>query len=157
MLAGPGVPAGQRRESYASLVDIFDTLCNLTDVDAPETTSGWSLFGDEYRDSVHSEHGIKSGERALSQFMSEDDQEVFNRGWKAVRTDEYTYVLFSDGNDAIYERPGEHEQSVEELTRKQLREELFAELPAEFETGYGQESDIGEELRAQLRELGYVE
>lgn len=157
IFAGPGVPEGQRREDFASLVDLFDTLCDLTGVDAPETTSGRSLFGDDPREHVYSEHGIKSGEAALSQFMSDDDQEVFNRGWKAVRTDDYTYVLFSDGSDAVYAGPDEREQSADEATREQLRATLFEGLPAEFKTGHGQESDIGEELRAQLRELGYVE
>ncbi len=43
IFAGPGIPAGQRCESYAYLLDIFPTLCDLVDVAKPESVEGLSL------------------------------------------------------------------------------------------------------------------
>ena len=43
MMAGPGVPEGKRSEAFAYLIDIFPTLCDLTDVQVPATVEGMSL------------------------------------------------------------------------------------------------------------------
>lgn len=43
VLAGPGVPAGERREALCYLIDIFPTLCELTGTGVPESVEGKSL------------------------------------------------------------------------------------------------------------------
>ncbi len=43
VFAGPGVPAGQRREALAGLIDIFPTLCDLLELEIPESVEGESL------------------------------------------------------------------------------------------------------------------
>ena len=43
IFAGPGVPAGEWREQYAYLYDIFPTLCELCGLDAPASVEGMSL------------------------------------------------------------------------------------------------------------------
>ena len=43
VMAGPGVPAGQRRTTYCYLLDIFPTLCDLVGIPIPETVEGRSL------------------------------------------------------------------------------------------------------------------
>ena len=43
MFAGPGIPRGVRRSSYAYLLDIFPTLCELAGIDTPESVEGTSL------------------------------------------------------------------------------------------------------------------
>lgn len=43
VFAGPGVPEGQRRDALAGLIDIFPTLCDLIDVEIPESVEGESL------------------------------------------------------------------------------------------------------------------
>ena len=43
IFAGPGVPAGERRDAYVYLFDIYPTLCELTGVDTPSTVEGHSL------------------------------------------------------------------------------------------------------------------
>jgi arylsulfatase A-like enzyme len=43
VFAGPGVPAGQRTDAMAYLLDIFPTLCELTGVAAPASVEGRSL------------------------------------------------------------------------------------------------------------------
>jgi arylsulfatase A-like enzyme len=43
IFAGPGVPAGTKSSSYAYLLDIFPTLCELSGMDVPESVEGSSL------------------------------------------------------------------------------------------------------------------
>ena len=43
IFAGPGVPRGETRDSYAYLLDIFPTLCDLTGVPVPDSVTGRSL------------------------------------------------------------------------------------------------------------------
>ena len=41
--AGPGVPAGEQRDAFAYLIDIFPTVCDLAGVETPATVEGRSL------------------------------------------------------------------------------------------------------------------
>lgn len=43
VFAGPGIPAGERRDALCYLTDIFPTLCELTDLPTPDTVEGLSL------------------------------------------------------------------------------------------------------------------
>jgi arylsulfatase A-like enzyme len=43
VMAGPGVPQGERRDAFCYLLDIFPTLCDLVDVPIPDTVEGQSL------------------------------------------------------------------------------------------------------------------
>lgn len=43
IFAGPGIPAAQQRDALAGLIDIFPTLCDLADVDGPDSVEGASL------------------------------------------------------------------------------------------------------------------
>ncbi len=43
VLAGPGIPRGQRRDALVYLLDIFPTLCELAGIDMPDTVEGKSL------------------------------------------------------------------------------------------------------------------
>jgi arylsulfatase A-like enzyme len=43
LFAGPGIPAGERRQAMCYLLDIFPTLCDLTELPTPETVEGASL------------------------------------------------------------------------------------------------------------------
>lgn len=43
ILSGPGIPRGEKRETYCYLLDIFPTLCDLLGVDTPDSVEGRSL------------------------------------------------------------------------------------------------------------------
>ncbi|HET7559483.1 MAG TPA: sulfatase-like hydrolase/transferase, partial [Limnochordia bacterium] len=43
ILAGPGIPQGERREGYVYLLDIFPTLCELIGIEAPASVEGRSF------------------------------------------------------------------------------------------------------------------
>jgi arylsulfatase A-like enzyme len=44
IMAGPGIPAGKRTDALCYLLDIFPTLCEMTDQDIPATVEGQSLL-----------------------------------------------------------------------------------------------------------------
>ncbi|WP_223869459.1 sulfatase-like hydrolase/transferase [Paenibacillus sabuli] len=43
ILAGPGIPAGETRDTYAYLYDIYPTLCELLGLQTPDSVEGTSL------------------------------------------------------------------------------------------------------------------
>jgi arylsulfatase A-like enzyme len=43
IMAGPGIPRGERRDAYCYLLDIFPTLCEAADLPIPESVEGRSL------------------------------------------------------------------------------------------------------------------
>lgn len=45
ILAGPGIPQGERREGYVYLLDIFPTLCELIGIEPPASVEGQSFAG----------------------------------------------------------------------------------------------------------------
>ena len=45
IMSGPGIGKGQRRDAFCYLLDIFPTLCQLCDIEIPETVEGHSLAG----------------------------------------------------------------------------------------------------------------
>ncbi len=82
ILAGPGVPAGQTRDTYGYLFDVFPTLCELTGVAVPDSVEGRSLApaladaGCRVRDGVHlayrhCQRGVKDGRWKLIEYVVE--------------------------------------------------------------------------------------
>lgn len=166
IVLGPGVPEGERRSGLASHVDVFDTLCDLCDLDAPGSTSGISLFGDQRRDAVFMEYG----ERDLATFERESphgrhlDREQLRRfcaGRKAVRTRDYRFEVTSEGDERLLELPAQVEATDPPAgTRTRLRERLFETLGTEFGTwpvGDPEDFEIDEQVQQNLRELGYID
>lgn len=44
IFSGPGIPAGEKRDTYTYLMDIFPTICDLIDIEIPESVEGISLY-----------------------------------------------------------------------------------------------------------------
>lgn len=44
VIAGPGIPENQRRDTYIYLMDIFPTLCDMNQIPIPETVEGKSFL-----------------------------------------------------------------------------------------------------------------
>lgn len=44
IFSGPGIPAGERRDAFVYLFDIFPTLCELIGIDIPASVEGQSLL-----------------------------------------------------------------------------------------------------------------
>lgn len=57
LLSGPGIPEDERRDTFVSSVDLFSTLCDLTEFEPPSSAEGHS-FRNAMKDStlVHRDH-----------------------------------------------------------------------------------------------------
>ena len=42
-MMGPGIPKGERRDTFCYLIDIYPTLCQMAGLDVPESVEGKSL------------------------------------------------------------------------------------------------------------------
>ncbi|MCX7012814.1 MAG: sulfatase-like hydrolase/transferase [Candidatus Sumerlaeota bacterium] len=115
ILAGPGIPQGQRTDAPCYLLDIFPTLCDLAGVAIPETVEGRSLVpairtpGAIVRDSLH--FAYKQFQRAVRK----DNFKLIEYSVKGVRTTQ----LFNLGSDP-YERVNlaaapEHQDRLRDL------------------------------------------
>lgn len=80
VFAGPGVPQGLRTEARAYLFDVFPTLCDLTEIETPESVEGKSLAramrvpGETLRESLyfayrHLQRAVKMGDRKLIEYV----------------------------------------------------------------------------------------
>jgi len=63
VLAGPGIPKGEIRDTYAYLLDLFPTLCEIVGIDIPASVEGRSLMpaikdnNIKIRDSIYFAYG----------------------------------------------------------------------------------------------------
>jgi hypothetical protein len=89
--------------------------------------------------------------------MSDTQLEEFGVGRKCIRTNDYRYEYTSNGEETLYQRPGEEKinDPSEELLQE-LRERLFQTLGSGFESTY-EDREISEDLKENLRKLGYIE
>ncbi len=85
VFAGPGIPEGRQSDGLAYLLDIFPTLCDLTNIDVPESVEGkslascWnednasvrSLLYLAYADSIR---GVSNGQHKLIEYACGDTQ-----------------------------------------------------------------------------------
>lgn len=157
LIRGPGVLAGERRSDFVSLVDVFDTVCDLAGIDAPESTDGRPLFGGEPREAAFAENGVREVTEAFEETLSPERCERFRRGYKSVRTEDYLYLRDSEGEEFLYERPEETRiDDPDEAVLDRLRSACVDELGTEYGRGY-QEDDFDAAVEANLRQLGYIE
>jgi arylsulfatase A-like enzyme len=158
VMAGPGVPAGVRRDDLVSLADVFATVCGLTGVPAPET-AGIDLFGDERRDAVFAEQFFweTTRELAAADEVSPETVADFEIGRKSIRTRDYRFETGSDGRETLYELPGETPVTdPDPALVADLRDRLVETLGETFEAPDEGEREFGEDVRRNLRELGYI-
>lgn len=82
ILAGPGLPQGERRDAFVYLTDVFPTLCELTGIPAPESVEGKSVMplvhnaGSTLRESLYlaysdTQRGVRRGSYKLIEYVVE--------------------------------------------------------------------------------------
>ncbi|WP_408957707.1 sulfatase [Natrinema sp. 74] len=160
IVAGPGVPEDEIRTDYVSLVDIFDTLCDLAGIARPDFTSGHSVFDGRERDAVFAENGIRELPDFYGKHLSSKRMDQFERGLKSIRTDDFLFVRDSKGEETLYELPDEKEVTDLDPSSEQfepLRDRLFDVLGTEYTSDEGYGNDIDQSVAENLRELGYIE
>jgi arylsulfatase A-like enzyme len=155
IVSGVGIPKGNRVQNLVSLVDVFDTLADVTGGKAPETTSGESAFGTGCRNAVYAEYGPRDMETRLQDAaLNRTEKRRFGRGLKCIRTEEYRHTLGSDG-EQTYQSLSEESEGVPESVRARLHEQLTGTLTEEFIPSPGFES-ASTAVRENLKELGYL-
>lgn len=99
MMAGPGIPVGQRDSSVATLVDLPTTLAELTGVSVPLVQDGQSVLS------------LPDDRAVLIQAGSHSREWV----WRGVYTGSLTYVDRMPGTDELYDRASDP-QELDNLT-----------------------------------------
>lgn len=87
IIAGPGVPAGQRVDAAVSLIDLYPTLLDLASLSAEPTNQGNSLVPLIETPTTSWDHVALT--RAGIDYT--------------IRTDRYRYIRYDDGSEELYD------------------------------------------------------
>ena len=162
--SAPGIiPAGQRVRQTVELIDVAPTLLDLLGVDSPPALHGVSL-----RPYLERPEAGGSGKPAYSEYDDTRLHTVLSEGWKLVdNPEELAPICFAGGPEDMYplekvelydlnRDPAELNNLAADQPGRvaQLRELIrarFAEL-----VDRGQNQEVPEDLKEELRSLGYV-
>ncbi|MFN9638984.1 MAG: sulfatase [Pirellula sp.] len=110
VIAAPGIKPGRTR-SLVQLVDIFPTLCELTDAPIPESVQGTSLV------------------RVLNDPDLIVHREVYsyNEPHAALRSDRWSYMRYADGTEELYDMQTDSNQ-LNNLAEKREYVETILDL-----------------------------
>ena len=160
---------GQRVPWQVQSHDLFATLLEAAEIEAPPTSSRSLLRGeDEARPFTVAEYGIPKVPPAsqLRRFgLRREDLEPFARGFTALRAEPYKLILGTDGSTELYnwrEDPAEehdlasHQPHVVGDLRARLRRWQEEQGAVSAEAGEG-EWEVDPTTAARLRALGYIE
>jgi arylsulfatase A-like enzyme len=100
VFAGPGIPAGARVRSPASLIDIYPTLCELAGLPVPAQCEGTSLVP-QLRNPL-----------APREVPAITTQTMGKQSGHAVRDDRWRYIRYFDGFEELYD----HRADPDEFT-----------------------------------------
>ncbi|WP_336326810.1 sulfatase [Halovenus sp. HT40] len=165
LMMGPGIPEGVRRTDLVSLVDLFDTICDLCKLDQPYSTSGQSMFGGDERDAVFMEYGTRNVDyfkkSEYARYLSDEQLLQFSAGRKGIRTDKYLFTITSNDTERLYENPEQNKiENPPENIVQPLRERLVNTLSEEFNMWPEGDSDrmrVDTQVEQNLRQLGYID
>lgn len=150
-----------RRSDLASHVDIFDTVCDVVGIEPSPETSGRSLLGEEQRQSIFAEYGVREDYGRNSRYsvnLNSAELKLREMGMKCVRTEDYKLVLRSDGNYRLYDQPDENR--VTDAPDSVIDEHLSLiedELGREFrDSRFVDTEDVSDEMKQNLEDLGYI-
>jgi arylsulfatase A-like enzyme len=157
---------GEERDALVSLVDIFSTVLEVLEIEAPslrEQSQGISLVRDhqdEFRPFVFAE--CERPKNEFAETYPDFDFSVYDRQLLAIRSHQHKYIWTSDGRDELYDiqkDPCEQRNLIHEEKEKasKLREELlkwYGSLEKHVD-GNGKSVDVDEKVRERLKTLGY--
>lgn len=113
IIRAPGMPSG-RTNSIAELVDLYPTICDLTDVPIPVAAEGKSLLP------VLANPDVRLRDAALS---------LHNGG--SLRTDRWHFIRYDDGTAELYDMvgdPGETTNLIDAPEHAAVRDRLLGQL-----------------------------
>lgn len=156
ILAGPSIESDRRLE-LVSHIDIFETICDLCEIAAPETR-GDSIIGSTGREAIYAEYGIRDpSQEPGAAFFDADVKNRVRVGRKCIRTTDYKFVLRSDGEQILRDVQEDERDITAPDTTAELRARLESELTTEFDPIlYSEEQTASDSVVENLRELGYL-
>jgi len=135
IFSGPSIPKGEQRDALVYLIDIFPTLCDLTQTPIPETVEGNSLQPvlDDSEDNV----------RTYLHF-------AFLEAQRGIRDSQYKLIEYAVGGshtqtqlfDLIHD-PKETQNLVDDLAYAEIRQRLRDQLK-QWQTIYGDTREHGQ-------------
>ena len=149
----PEIGQGKVIEEIVESIDIMPMILDILHISPPEGMQGKSILP-----------LIKgSGTEANFVAYTSDGGKKANLS-RAIRTEEWTYIMNQDGPDELYDRindPKEQKNIIEKrpFIAQKLKEELedFIALTSEGKPQVAEEVHIDEELKEQLKSLGYLQ
>ena len=135
IFSGPNIPKGEQRDALVYLIDIFPTLCDLTQTPIPETVEGNSLQPvlDDSEDNV----------RTYLHF-------AFLEAQRGIRDSQYKLIEYAVGGshtqtqlfDLIHD-PKETKNLVDDLAYVEIYQRLRNQLE-QWQTIYGDTREHGQ-------------
>jgi N-acetylglucosamine-6-sulfatase len=133
ILRGPGVPAGRTVEGQVANVDFAETLLDAARAKAGRTTDGVSLLPIARNPAKRPNRAIEI-EAPRPLFAQQVPLNAWDRPYKGVRTDRYTYVVYKETGDVeLYDRrsdPGELRNLAADPAYAAVRARLALKLEA---------------------------
>ncbi|HEY0633439.1 MAG TPA: sulfatase [Thermoleophilaceae bacterium] len=131
ILRGPGVPAGGRVRAQVSNIDFAATLLDVAHARAGRTMDGVSLMP-AVRNPKRQPNRIVEIEAPRPLFEQDVPVNAWDRPYKGVRTDRYTYVRYTEaGDEELYDRrldPGELLNRASDPAYAKIKAHLAAKL-----------------------------
>ena len=131
VIRGPGVPAGKTIEGQVSNIDLAPTLLDMANAKAGRRMDGLSLLP-AIRDPERLPERALEIEAPWPLFTGAIPVNAWDRPYHGVRTDRYTYVVWSDtGEEELYDRvedPYELENAAADPAYADVKADLAAKL-----------------------------
>jgi arylsulfatase A-like enzyme len=144
IVRGPGVPAGQTVRGQVSNIDFAPTLVDLANARAGRTQDGLSLLP-TIRDPRKRPDRVLEIEALDPLFRQDVPVNAWDRPYKGVRTDRYTYVFYPEAGDKeLYDRrkdPYQLENVAGDPAYAQIQARLAAKLE-QLESCKGRACDV---------------
>lgn len=139
-------------EQYVSLIDLFPSICDLADIPVPDHVDGESLFRSNKQYAI-SEIGRVGGKG--EELLDDEHWDRFSVARKYIRSDEWLYVLRSDGAEEWYRRPSEQPVDTESGDER-LKQILLDSVPDFVSEHDETPEEVPDEVKSNLEELGYL-
>ncbi|MBA7522032.1 2,3-bisphosphoglycerate-independent phosphoglycerate mutase [subsurface metagenome] len=155
IMKGPGIPRNRIYETWVQHIDILPTILEILNIPQRKEMQGRSIL--PLMKIYEIEEDFKTYSFGLVRNIPQ------RRFSMSLRTKEWTYIMNQDGLDELYDRindPKEQNDIIKKrpLIAQKLKKELedFIALTSEAKPQIAEKVRIDEELKEQLKSLGYL-
>ncbi len=171
LIRWPGLGAsaqGKRIDTPVQTLDLFRTLLDLADVQAPHDSSHNLLPGTTPRSYVVAEYGRPQVPHAalLARYQLQPaDLEPFSRGFRALRTERYKLIASSDGTVDLFDLDQDRGETRNVAADQPAQVAVLQQQLRAWEETHGAASihvaqpalQVDDAVRARLQALGYLD